>query len=443
MSGIGQTPVSVKQGWYNLLSKVRGECQFLNSASLVGVRAISGLARIGILLTIARAYGPESFGKLSLAVSMVEILRTFSDFGIDTISIRRFAHTMPTRRAELLESVLGAKLLLSACFYSLATGVLFFLADDHFEVLLGLVAGLSLFFSGALGAFSSYLQSFFSMSRILRTSLLSSAASVVFASIAIHNNTSLLFVIVALPLADALNLILFCSTSELRFRGRFDPRETFSLLRESFPVGITSALVILYFRLDTLFVFKFAGAAALGLYAACFRIIEPALMISHSFSTTAYTVLSGAERSNGSVSDVIRTVLRIMWPAYGLLAGFAVIALLAGKIFLARFLPMYLSAYPIMAILSITLLVRSLNMGLTAIFNSRAMYSTVTRIAAINLGLNLALVLLLAQKYGAVGAAWAALLTESVNTLIQGRGLASVLRVPKSRLVMDNAKLEG
>ena len=166
-------------------------------------------------------------------------------------------------------------------------------------------------------------------------------------------------------------------------------------------------------------------------------------MISHSFSTTAYTVLSGAERSNGSVSDVIRTVLRIMWPAYGLLAGFAVIALLAGKIFLARFLPMYLSAYPIMAILSITLLVRSLNIGLTAIFNSRAMYSTVTRIAAINLGLNLALVLLLAQKYGAVGAAWAALLTESVNTLIQGRGLASVLRVPKSRLVMDNAKLEG
>src|SRR5439155_24747635 len=135
----------------------------------------------------------------------------------------------------------------------------------------------------------------------------------------------------------------------------------------------------------------------------------------------------------GRVSDVFRTGLRIMWPVYGLLAGLAAIALVACKIFLARFLPKDLSAYPIMAILSITLLVRSLTMGLTAIFNSRAMYSTITRIAAINLGLNLALVLLLAQKYGAVGAAWAALLTESVNTLIQGRSLASVPRVPKSR----------
>jgi O-antigen/teichoic acid export membrane protein len=443
MSEIEPISVSVKRRWYHVLYSRDVDSRFGNSASWVGTRAISGLARLGILLAIARAYGPESFGKLSLSISVVEILRVFSDFGIDTISIRKFTQTIPAKRAELLEVILGAKLFLATCFYSLAAGVLFVLANDHFEVVLGLVAGLSLFFSSALGAFSSYLQSFFSMSRIFRTSLLSSAASVVFASIAIHNKASLVFVIVALPLADALNLILFCSTSELRFRAKFDLGDTLSLLRASLPVGVTSALVILYFRLDTLFVFKFAGAAALGLYSACFRITEPALMIPQSFSTTAYTVLSSAERSNDSASDVIRTVLRTMWPAYAAIGAFALIVVFTGKVFLAWFFPLYLSAYRIMAVLSIALLVRSLNIALTAIFNSRAMYSTVTRIAAVNLSLNLVLVLFLAQKYGALGAAWAALLGESVNTLIQVRSVAAILRFPKGQLVLGNVNLEG
>ena len=442
MSEFAATPASVNRRWYHALYS-GADSRIENSLSWVGTRAISGLARLGILLAIARAYGPESFGKLSLSISIVEILRVFSDFGIDTISIRKFAQTTPAKRAELLEVILGSKLFLATCFYSLAAGVLFVLANDQFEVLLGLIAGLSFFFSSALGAFSSYLQSFFSMARIFRTSLLSSVASVIFASIAIHNKASLPLVVVALPLADALNLILFCSVSELRFRARFHIGHTLSLLRESLPVGITSALVILYFRLDTLFVFKFSGAAALGLYSACFRITEPALMIPQSFSTTAYTVLSSTERNNDTAKNVIGTVLRTMAPAYVIVGSCVLIALLSGRLILARFFPMYLSAYPIMAVLSVALLVRSLNITLTAIFNSRAMYSTVTRIAAANLSLNLVLVLFLAQKYGAVGAAWAALLAESVNTLIQGRSVAAVLRVPKGQLMLGNVNLDG
>jgi O-antigen/teichoic acid export membrane protein len=281
------------------------------------------------------------------------------------------------------------------------------------------------------------------MSRMFITSLLSSAASVVFASIAIHSKTSLLIVIVALPLADALNLVLFCSRSKLKLRARFDLRETFSLLRESLPVGLMMALVVLYFRLDNLFVFKFAGAAALGLYSACFRIIEPALMIPQSFATTAYTVLSNAERGNDGVSDMARTLLRTMWPAYSLIAAFCLTLFLAGKLLLAWLFPMYLSAYPIMLILSVTLFVRSLNIGMTVIFNSRGMYSTVTKIAAVNLALNLVFVFFLTQKYGALGAAWAALLTESINTFIQGRSVALIPHIPECQLVLDSVEIEG
>ena len=408
----------------------------MNSASAVAVRAISGLTRLGILLAIARAYGPQAFGRLSLAVSIVEILRAFSDFGIDTVSIRRFVHTAPAgRRTELLPAIVGTKVLVSACFYGLSAGIVFCLAN-HFELLVALIAGLAIVFSGVLGAFSSYLQSCLAMSGLVKSTFVSSAAAAMFAAVAIYKHTSLLLVIAALPFGDVLNLILFCLTSGLGLRTRFDLQQTFSLLRESLPVGITSALVILYFRLDTVFVFKLAGAAALGLYSASFRIVEPALMIPNSFSTTAYAVLCSVPRSDQSFGQAIGVVWRTMWPAYAFVAGFSALGLLAGRLFLGSISPMYLPGYPVLAVLSVTLLVRSLNMGLTAIFNARAMYSVVTRIAGMNLGLNLVSVFFLVEKFGAFGAACAALLTESINTIIQGRKLASVLRAPKHQLAM-------
>jgi O-antigen/teichoic acid export membrane protein len=423
----------------SVFPKFGGPGEFSNSVSSVGVRAVSGITRIGILLAIARAYGPESFGKLSLAVSIVEILRAFSDLGIDTVSIRKFTQNAAERRIELLESLLGAKLLVSACFYILAVGMVFFLANFSIA-LLAVIAGLSIFFSSALGSFLSYLQSCLSISRILKPTLVSSSVALIFAWLTIHKHAPLMVVIAALPLADALNLMLFCATSEFRFQARYDLDLTLDTLRESLPVGITSALVILYFRLDTVFVFKFAGAAALGLYAACFRVIEPALMIPNSFSTTAYTILSRLEWRDDSFRRAIRVVWQMMWPAFTAVAVFATLTLLAGRMFLARLFPAYLAGYPIMAVLSLTLVVRAVNMGLTAIFNSRAYYLTVTRIAAVNLTLNLVLVFFLAQWYGAFGAACAAFLTELLNTLIQGRTLTSVLHAPKNRLVtLENA----
>ncbi|PYY00018.1 MAG: hypothetical protein DMG64_17965 [Acidobacteria bacterium] len=436
MSEIEARSVSVQRRFSGLLWNSSGESQFVNSASSVAVRAISGLTRVGILLAIARTYGPESFGKLSLVIAIVEILRMFSDFGIDTISIRKFTQTPTAERGELLKWILGSKLLLAVCFYGVAAGALFLLAKGSFEVFLGLIAGLSILFSSLLGAFTSYLQSFFSMSLIFSTTVASSAASVLFASAAIHMKASLLLVIAALPLADALNLILFCSKSDLRLRPRFDVLQTLSLLRESFPVGITSALVILYFRLDTLFVFKFSGAVALGLYSACFRVIEPALMIPSSFSTTAYAVLSAANPGNDSIARAIRIVLRTMWPAYAAIGGFALTALLASREFLERFFPMYLQAYPILMVLSLALVIRSANMGLTSIFNSRGMYSTITRIAAVNLSVNSMLALLLVPKYGAVGAALAALITEGLNTATQLWALAHQAHRARPSLVM-------
>jgi O-antigen/teichoic acid export membrane protein len=419
------------------LAAGKGGSLFVSSASWTGARAIAGFTRLGILLAMARVYGPVSFGQVSLAISLVEILRAFSEFGVDTVSIRKFAQTVPEQRSELLGSIIGSKLLLAICFYCLGVGGLFFVTNSRVEVLLAAIAGLSLFFVSVLGAMSSYLQSFFSMSRVFRSTLLSSAVSVGCAFLLIHRGASLLLVIIVLPLADGLNLLLLWRRSIRSLRLKFDFQRTASLLRQSLPVGLMAILIILYVRLDNLFVFRLAGASALGLYSVCYRIVEPALMVPHSFSMTTYALLSGSEHQDDSASAVTRILLKTMWPAYAFILAATAILFFGGNWMLGRFFPSYLSAYPILLVLSCTLAVRTLNISLTTVLNSRAKYSVLAKIMGVNLLVNIILVFLFVPRWGALGAAWAAVATEIFNALMQGKGLFSVLLPSGSKLIVE------
>lgn len=392
-----------------------GGSLFVNSASWTGARAVTGFVRVGVFLAIARAYGPGSLGQVSLALSTVEILRTFSEFGIDTVSIRKFAQTAPDKRGELLQTVVGSKLALAACFYCVGLGVLAVIADKKTEILLGAIASLSLFLVGAFGAFSSYLQSRFSMSRVLSATLWGSAASVVFSSFAIWARWPLALVIAALPLADGLNVAFIWRRLGVRVRARFSLSDTVRLLRESLPVGLMAVLIVMYLRLDSFFVYKFSGEAALGLYAACFRMVEPALMVPHSFAMTAYSVLSSPTRGDDSPGEVAEILFRTMWPAYAFISIASLLLVLYGRLALGLFGSSYAAALPALQILAAVLIVRTANITLTSILYSHGRYSTLARITASNLAVNIVLVMLFVPNFGIRGAACAVLLTEVWN----------------------------
>ena len=421
---------------------LRDSSLFLNSASWVSARALSGLARTAILLAIARHYGPKDFGEIVLAISLTEIFRTISECGLDTIAIRRFRQSPESSKTTLLGAFIGTKLLLATVGYAISILALFAIANTGREILLGTVAGLSLFSANIVGAFSSYFQSSFSMSQVLSTTVRSVILLIALTAISVACGWPVVVVIAGLPAAEGVNATLLWIRCGKRIRLRFDLREALSLLGESLPIGVMGAMVILYFRLDNLIIFKFCGAAALGLYAAASRIVEPLLMIPHSFSTTLYSLFSGRRDRNLGVRVDFRTVLRTMWPAYGFAATAVIIAIAAGHYLLAYFFPEYLSAYLVLRLLAIVLLVRTGNVTLTAILCSFGRYSTLARISAATLVINVGLAFILIPRYGPWGAALAALLTESWNCLAQWRSVESSVSSANVEATLAQAKAD-
>lgn len=390
-----------------------------NSAFGVASRATSGFCRAGILLLIASRYGPAVFGKLALAISMTEIFRIFSEFGIDTIAIRRFARSTPAHRPRLLAQIITSKLLAASVCYVSSLLVMVGITHDRTTLLLGVTAGLSLFSANLVGAFSSYYQSQLRMREAFPATLTAFSLYVVIAGLAIFTHSPLVLVVALLPLCEFVNFGLLKHKVPNIPAIHFDFAATSSLFRESLPIGLMAAMVMLYFRLDNILIYKFVGSAALGLYAAGFRIVEPALMVPHAFSISLFTILSSRFEAGTPCRRIVQSIFHAMWPAYVFILGAVGVLVFGGQILLRHFGTAYLAAYPVLRVLAFVLLFRTVNITLTSVLNSEGKYAAVAKITATTLLANIVAALLLIPPFGIQGAAWAAFGTELWNMIAQ------------------------
>ncbi|MDZ7343791.1 MAG: oligosaccharide flippase family protein, partial [candidate division KSB1 bacterium] len=83
-----------------------------NTSATIAIRGAFGLARIIVLLMIARKYGPSAFGQLALALSIIDIAKVIADLGMDIVMIRRIAANINSTE-KLFGNILSMKLLLS------------------------------------------------------------------------------------------------------------------------------------------------------------------------------------------------------------------------------------------------------------------------------------------------------------------------------------------
>jgi PST family polysaccharide transporter len=383
-----------------------------NSLFGVASRAVSGFSRSGMLLVIAAKYGPNLFGKLALAMALMEVFRTFSEFGIDTIAIRRFSHELEPSRDKLLGQVVTSKLAAASVGYLVSLLVLVAMAHDRTTLFLGVIAGLSLFSANLVGAFTTYYQSQLKMASAFPATTVAYFIYIAASLAAIFSHAPLILVVCLLPTCEFLNFILLYRKLPHLPALRFDPLVTLSLFKESLPLGLMSVMTMLCFRLDNMVIFKFLGSAALGLYAAGYRIVEPALMVPHAFSISLFAILSSTPQITSRRGDDLRAVLHTMWPAYLFIMCAAGTLVFAGQPVLRRFGGSYAGVYPVLRILSFVLFFRTINITLTSVLNSRGKYSILAKITATTLMTNALLAFLLIPEFGIVGAAWAAFGTE-------------------------------
>lgn len=390
-----------------------------NTGSTIVIRGLFGITRIFLLLLIAKKFGPEGFGRLSLVLSLVEIVRVFADFGVDIVTIRRFSlNRLLSER--LLGNTLALKLLTATAGYiiSIITFWLIYHSTEGLKLLL--IVGTSLYTSLLVNAFVSHFQANLKMSSIIISSLASSILYISLTVIGLYTGWSLAYLCAIIPMSEVINLLIIARvySGAFKIRLRLDRKIVLSLLKESLPVAIGGIAVVVYSRLDNLMIGWFLGDRSVGEYAASFRLTEPFVLIFSSLSLSIFASMSRFGKSPDS-TDTKQTIFKVVATVSGLSLIAAILLALFSKRIMGLISHDYAASVIVLQILSCSIVFKAVNTQLTAFINSRGRYSLITKIAFTNLIINIALNLLMIPNYGIMGAAVAVVITEGINTLVQ------------------------
>lgn len=412
-------------------NKLDGRHQLQMSIANTGWLFVDRLVRMGVGLFVsiwvARYLGPEQFGLLSYATAITALFGVLAGLGLDGIVVRDLVR-MPEDRDQLLGTAFVLKCMagLAAFMLSLVATALLRPVDTLTFWLVGIIAAGSIF--QALDAIDFWFQSrvearyvvyaknmaFLVASGVKVGLILAEAPLIAFAWIALGE--------IALG-AGGLLAAYKWQGHELR-TWRPTARRAGVLLRESWPLVLSGAAVIVYMKIDQIMLGEMLGNEAVGLYTSATRISEIWYFIPTAIVASVSPAIIRAKKDNPQLyQERMASLLRLMValplaiavPMTFLADG--VIHVLFGKAFAGAgdVLAIHIWA-AVFVFLGVAQQPWVLNEGLSKFLMRRTLLG-----AVINVGLNLVLI----PVNGIRGAAIATLISQIgvvlVSHLLSGR----------------------
>jgi len=183
------------------------------------------------------------------------------------------------------------------------------------------------------------------------------------------------------------------------------------ILRTSLPLGVIFIVNNLYFKIDSLILFSIQGAAAAGIYAVAYKVLEVTIFIGSYFSSSLKTTLSRNIESNPelvrtTISRGLSILLFCAVPISVISVVFArdIITFLSDATFASGGTALVILAFALPLIYCDTLL--------GEVLVAKGANKLLIRIAVVMLILNVAINFFLIPRYSISGAAAATLITE-------------------------------
>jgi O-antigen/teichoic acid export membrane protein len=261
---------------------------------------------IGVLL--ARYLGPENFGILTYTQSYIAMFSFVVGLGMDSITIREIV-----KHSDKSDVIVGTVFTLKVI---MAVLVIIIINIGNYELndskqinLLITIFSLSLLHQ-AFYVFVNYFQAIVNIRFISVFVVVSDLISIVVKLLLINYNSSLF----AFILTDTILLIIlgvcyfyiYKNSKKLKFYKlfQFDFSLAKKMLKDSWPLMISSGAIMLYMRLDQLMIKEMLSLKDLGNYAISVRISEAWYFIPMIISGVLYPSIIQAKESNVDVYNM-------------------------------------------------------------------------------------------------------------------------------------------
>ncbi|MFZ6750066.1 oligosaccharide flippase family protein [Undibacterium sp. Ren11W] len=242
---------------------------------------------------LARVFGPENLGRLSLVQAASGIFVAFATLGLDYFIIRDFA--LNRKDGELKGSILFAQSL-GWVLYLCSLAIFFYARGEFFdEIYLFSSVAVSTYFMRVL-FFKLYLQAINDAYGLAVSAVVSRIVALLFLVVGTVLHFSYDLMVFYLPLQAIVQAAMMfygyrraCPEPE---KMHVSGKRVRSLMTEAMPVLFSSILYFGYSQADILVLSHFMSVKEVGIYSAAMRLVPQAVFLGHVTVLTFYGLLS-------------------------------------------------------------------------------------------------------------------------------------------------------
>jgi O-antigen/teichoic acid export membrane protein len=397
----------------NFLSKPDFKKYFTNTSWLMAEKIFRSAVSLVVGVYVARYLGPEGLGLLSYAMSFVALFVPIAMLGLDEIVIRELVKN-ETRKNELLGTAFFLKL--TGAFFALAflCITIYFTSNDALTNLLIFIIASSVILQ-SFNVIDFYFQSKVISRYVVYCQIASLVVSSLIKLFLVWTKAQLLyFAVVSLieSIILAAGLVIAYSGQKLSiFHWRPSPRLALALLRDSWPIVLSSFCVSIYMKIDQVMIKQLLDSEAVGQYAAAVRLSEISYFIPMVVCGSLFPAVLNAKNTS---QEFYHTRLQnlydlMMWMA---LPVMVVVTVLSDNIIRFLYGTAFDQAGPVLAIhiWASVFVFLGVASGKWYIAENLQFFSLIN--SAIGAIVNVVLNLILIRRYGIIGAAWATVISQ-------------------------------
>ena len=395
-------------------SLVRG---IKNSALLFGGNAISAVISFVITVYIARLLPVSDFGSYITVISFVTLFGIFTDFGINTVIIREGAKN-PEDTHNLIFSAMGLKYLMYLA--SMLAVIVFALFTPYSFEVKALIALMSItLLMGGIGSmFSAVFNIYQDMKYISIIQIAERTTFASFALIFLIAGLGVPGVILAIIIAAFVSLVLsFVLSRRIHYyKLNFRPILDYTLLMPAFWFGIAGLLGTVWQRVDTIMLSLLTNMTQVGLYTPAVNYVGIGDMAVLALNGAFFPIVSRMVHERRVSKKELAKYL-----GYFAVAGLVIVAVtyaFGGELMILAFGPKYAESIVFINILiigfAVNLVTIPTSLLLDATNNQKVHVLNATYLTGVNVGLNLVLI----PAMGALGAAYATTISQSLGAAL-------------------------
>ncbi len=245
---------------------------------------------------LIRHLGKEGFAHYLVVISLVTIVASVTEGGLNSIALREYAAHKGPARAAVMRDLIGIRLTLSLAGGLLAVAVAALFGYEGVLILgtaIAVTGQMLQVFQTLLG---TSLQGEMRFGWITALELVRQAVSVALIVALVLAGAGLLpfFVVPVAAGLATLSITLRITRGLIPLRPAFHASRWMPLLRDTLPFAAAIAVSVLYFRVAVLAMSLLASVAQTGYFAASFRVIEVLVGVPSLIAAAAFPILARA-----------------------------------------------------------------------------------------------------------------------------------------------------